>query len=64
MMNDKFLRINRGIVVNMDCIEKMGMNTCVMRNGICLPITIRQGASIRAAYDNYVFDRLSERKDF
>ena len=64
MMNDTFLRINRGIVVNMDCIEKMGMNTCVMRNGIRLPITIRQSASIRAAYDNYVFDRLSKRKDF
>ena len=64
MMDDKFLRINRGIVVNMDFIEQMGANTCVLRSGVRLPITIRQSASIRAAYDNYVFDRLSERKGF
>lgn len=61
-MNKKFLRINRGIVVNMDYIAQMGTGTCVLRSGIRLPIATRQSAAIRAAYDNYVFDQLSRRK--
>lgn len=63
-MNENFLRINRGIVVNMDYIAQMGADTCLLQNGIQLPIAIRHSAAIRAAYDNYVFDRLSERKGF
>ncbi len=61
-MNKNFLRINRGIVVNMNYITQMGTDTCVLQNGIRLPITIRQSATIRTAYDNYVFERLSRRK--
>ena len=61
-MNKNFLRINRGIVVNMDYISQMGSGTCVLRSGIRLPIATRQSAAIRAAYDNYVFERLSQRK--
>ncbi len=63
-MNNNFLKINRGIVVNMDYIVQMGTGTCVMRDGIKLPITIRQSAAIRAAYDDYVFDRISRRNGF
>lgn len=63
-MNKNFLKINRGIIVNMDYITQMGIDTCVLRNGIRLPITIRQSASIRATYDNYVFDKLSQRNGF
>ena len=63
-MNKNFLRINRGILVNMDYIVQMGTDTCVLQNGIHLPITIRQRTAIRSIYDNYVFDRLSRQKDF
>ena len=63
-MDKNFLRINRGIIVNMDYIAQMGTNICVLRDGLSLPINIRQNTAIRAAYDNYVFDRLSERKGF
>lgn len=63
-MNGNFLKINRGIVVNMDHIAQMGTDTCILQDGIKLPIAIRQSAAIRAAYDNYVFDRLSKRKGF
>lgn len=62
-MNANFLKINRGIIVNMDYIVKMGTDVCVLRDGIRLPIAVRQSTHIRAAYDNYVFDRLSRRKD-
>ncbi len=62
-MNKNFLKINRGIIVNMDYIEQMRTDVCVMRSGIRLPIAVRQSAVIRAAYDNYVFDRLAGRKN-
>ncbi len=62
-LEGNFLRINRGIIVNMDYIVQMGTDTCILRDGSRLPITIRRSAAIRAAYDNYVFDLLSQRKD-
>ena len=63
-LDSNFLKINRGIVVNMEYIEQMRTDICVMRDGTKLPIAVRQSAAIRAAYDNYVFDRLSRRKGF
>ncbi len=61
-LNGSFLRINRGIAVNMDYIAQMGTGVCVLRDGSRLPIAVRQSAAIRAAYDDYVFDRLAKRK--
>lgn len=61
-MNADFLKINRGIVVNMAHIVNMGTDVCILKNDIRLPIAVRQKAAIRAAYDEYVFDRLSNQK--
>lgn len=61
-LDGNFLRINRGIVVNMDSIAQMGTDTCILQSGIRLPIAIRRRVAIRAAYDDYVFDRLSQRR--
>lgn len=61
-MDGSFLRINRGIVVNMDYIVQMKTDVCVLRDGNRLPIAVRQSTAIRAAYDDYVFDRLSQQR--
>lgn len=63
-LNGSFLKINRGLVVNMEHIAQMGTGTCTMVNGERLPIAIRRGAAIRACYDDYVFDQLSRRSGF
>ncbi len=63
-MNENFLKINRGIVVNMDYIMQMGTETCVLRDGIRLPIATRHSTAIRAKYDDYVFERLYRQKGF
>lgn len=63
-LGGSFLRINRGIIVNMNYIAQMGANTCTLRDGTQLPIAVRQSATIRAAYDDYVFEQLSRRKSF
>ncbi len=62
-LDRSFLKINRGIIVNMDYIVQMGTNTCVLQDGSRLPVAVRHSAAIRTSYDNYVFDRLSRRKD-
>ena len=64
MLGGSFLRINRGIIVNMDYIAQMGADTCVLRDGSRLYIAVRQSAAIRTAYDDYVFEQLARRKAF
>ena len=63
-LGGSFLRVNRGIVVNMDYIARMGADTCVLRDGSRLSIAVRQSAAIRAAYDDYVFEQLARRRSF
>ena len=58
-----FLKINRGIVVNMDHIERMGTDDCSLRNGSRFVLSTRERNTIRAAYINYQMDRLSSRAD-
>lgn len=59
-----FLKINRGTVVNMEQIEQMGIDSCMLRDGTRLDFTRRKRGAIRAAYDSYLFSRLSERQGF
>lgn len=59
-LNDNFLKLNRSTIVNMEQIEHMGLGSCILRNGIRLEFTRRDRTAIRAAYDNFLFDRLSD----
>lgn len=63
-LSEAFLKINRGTIVNMEQIEQMGLNSCMLRDGTRLEFTRRERGAIRAAYDNYLFSRLSQRKGF
>lgn len=62
MLDERFLKITRGVVVNMDYIEQMGVDVCILRNGDRVPITRSKRTAIRAAYNDYVFARLSQRQ--
>lgn len=63
-LGEAFLKINRGAVVNMEQIEQMGIDSCMLRDGTRLDFTRRERGAIRAAYDNYLFTRLSQRQGF
>lgn len=63
-LGESFLRINRGTIVNMEQIEQMGIDSCILRDGTKLDFTRRERTAIRAAYDNYLFSRLSRRQGF
>lgn len=59
-----FLKLGRGTLVNMEQIEQMGVNTCIVRSGVRLELPRRERTAIHAAYDNFLFTRLSERTGF
>ena len=63
-LNKNFLKINRGIIVNMDYIAQMETDICVLRDGSRFSIRTRHTAKVRSAYDNYVFEQISRRGKF
>ena len=58
-LNFRFLKINRGVIVNMDQIERMGTDCCILRTGGQLYLAARERNTIRAAYSDYLLDRYS-----
>lgn len=63
-LNENFLKLNRSTIANMEQIEQMGTRDCVMRDGTRLEFARRDRTAIRAAYDNFLFARLSGRIAF
>ena len=53
----RFLKVNRGVIVNMDHIERMGKDCCVLRNGSRFFLAVRERSAICAAYSDYLLDR-------
>ena len=62
-LGKNFLKINRGIVVNMDCIERMGTDRCVLLGGREFFLAVRDRSAICAAYNDYRLDQLSRQDD-
>ena len=59
----RFLKINRGVIVNMDHIERMGTECCILRNGSRFFLAVRERSAICAAYNDYLLDRLSRKEN-
>ena len=63
-LDHNFLKLNRSTIVNMEQIEQMGVDSCILRNGTRLEFTRRDRNTIRAAYDDFLFSCLSSRRSF
>lgn len=63
-LDENFLKLSRGTIVNMEQIELMGVDSCILRDGTRLDFPRRERTAIRAAYDNFLFARLAERTGF
>jgi len=59
----RFLQINRGIVVNMDCITAFGKDSCELAGGYALPVNVREQKKLDQIRKNYVFSKLHSRKE-
>lgn len=57
--NDRsFLKINRGIIVNMDNIADISAGECRLSDGSTIPISIRSKKQIEQTYANYMFSKI------
>lgn len=59
LQNDaRFLTVNKGILVNMDFIETIKDNHCLLSDNQRLPIKIRESAQIQQNWQDYNFDKI------
>lgn len=63
-LGSNFLKLTRSTIVNMDFIEQMGVDACIMRDGTRMEIPRRERATIRTTYNNYLFSKLSDKSGF
>ncbi|MBP5249963.1 MAG: response regulator transcription factor [Lachnospiraceae bacterium] len=54
----RFLLIIRGIIVNMEYIHKLSGDICYLKNGVQLPINIRNAKELENIYQNFKFDSM------
>lgn len=54
----RFLKILRGVLVNMDYITGFDGNTCHLKGGAGLPISVKAGKSIEQTWRNYLFTKI------
>lgn len=62
-LGENFLKINRSTIVNMEQIEQMCADTCMLQDGTRLEFARRERGRIRSAYNDYLFTRLDEQKE-
>lgn len=58
--DDRFMIINKGIVVNMDHIVSIEERTCTMSDGTTFPIRVRDSAKISQDWQDYCFAQIRD----
>ncbi|MGI6012022.1 MAG: LytR/AlgR family response regulator transcription factor [Ruminococcus sp.] len=53
-LDDRFLRINRGVIVNMEAVEKMNNDSCEV-DGVTFMLSRRQRSENRRKYSDFLF---------
>lgn len=58
LTQDYFLFTYRSVLINMHYVEKMGSKCFIMTNGFEAPIRVRDGAAVRSAYMDWMFENV------
>ena len=61
-LDERFLNVRRGYVVNMEYIANMGAESCTLRSGEVVLLSRRERPALRETYNRWVFSRLAERR--
>lgn len=61
--DNHFLQLLRGILVNMDYIEKFSDGICYLAGDRSLPINVRNAKKIEQIWQNYVFSRIRREQE-
>ncbi len=58
-LDERFLRINRGIIVNMEAVEKMNLDSCQIGQ-MTFVLSRRQRAENRKRYNDFIFQHFMD----
>jgi len=58
LVGEDFLKLHRGLIVNMDFIQQMGMDRCVLKNGAVEVLSRSARGEIRERYKSYLSNRI------
>ncbi len=58
LIGENFLKLRRGLIVNMDFIRQMGMDRCVLKNGAEEVLSRSKRGEIREKYKSYLSNRI------
>ena len=58
LLDKDFLKINRGVIVNMNRITSMDLETCTLSDGSVLAVRQKDRAVIRRQYSDFLFNEL------
>ena len=53
-LDERFLKVNRGIIVNMEAVERMNTDSCKV-DGVVFMLSRRQRSECRKKYSEYLF---------
>ena len=59
--DDRFLLLNKGVLVNMDHISGFDKNVCHLACGIQLPVRVRESSRIERLWQDYTFAQIHAR---
>jgi DNA-binding LytR/AlgR family response regulator len=59
--DERFLRCNRGIIVNMDQVLKLDGDVFRMRDGTLYPLRVRNRAALVSQFSQYMISRVDGR---
>lgn len=62
-LDASFLLLQRGMVVQMDFIERMQSDKCSLKNGQVVLLSRKERGNINQVYNNYIFNRLSDQME-
>lgn len=62
-LDECFVRIQRGIIVNMSFIDRMDSKECVLQNGEKIMLSRKEKRIIRKIYENYIFKCLEQQEN-
>ena len=62
--DERFIFINKGIIVNADYITDFDNSRCIMENGACFPICVRDRLSIEQAVRDYNFGKIRKKQRY
>ncbi len=58
LKDSRFLTMIRGLIVNLDYVIRISRDTCLLQNGMTLPIHTRKSREIEQIWRNYNFSKL------